>query len=136
MDKASAKSQSLEMLKGWSTWLLTLEVAICTVLWDVLAFDEALGIAQMMRFPDMFLYFGWFAFGFSVVVATILVGSIPGLHERLADDISDRSIFYYPVDILGFRCRLRFLVAAEHILFLLGVLLVFIFVLSQGLGLV
>lgn len=118
------------MLKEWSTWLFTLQTAICTLLWERLDFNG------MRSMPEFFLYLGWFSFGLSIIIATVLISRMPVLIESLGNDVSDKSILHYPINILGMRIRLKFLVRAEHLLFLLGVLFVFIFILNKGLGVV
>lgn len=130
MDASTAKLESLQMLKQWSIWLLTLESAICALLWN------SLDVEGMRRVPEVFLHLGWLSFGLSVITATILVNRIPMLIEGLAEDVSDRSILLHPTKILGANIRLRFLVRAEYFLFLLGILFLFIFVLNQGLGVI
>ena len=130
MDHSSSKLESLKMLKEWSIWLVTLQSAICALLWD------RLDVEGMRRFPEVFLHLGWLSFGLSVITATILINRIPILIEGLAEDVSDRSILLHPVKVLSANIRLMFLVRAEYLLFLLGIFFLFVFVLNQGLGII
>ncbi|MEQ8970812.1 MAG: hypothetical protein RIE73_10500 [Coleofasciculus sp. C1-SOL-03] len=130
MDQGLSKLESLKMLKEWSIWLFSIQTAICTLLWERLDFK---GIRII---PNVFLHLGWFSFGFSVIIATVILSRIPVLIENLGNDVSDSSVLHQPLKILGIKLRLKFLVRAEHILFLLGVFFVFIFILNKGLGVV
>ncbi|MEB3280947.1 MAG: hypothetical protein VKK42_18690 [Lyngbya sp.] len=131
MDKGVSKLESLKMLKEWSTWLFTIQTAICTLLWQRLNFNG------MRKMPEVFLHLSWFSFAFSVIIATVLISQISGVIESLSnDDVSDRSILHYPINFGKIRLNLKFLVRAEHIFFLIGVFFAFIFILNKGLGIV
>jgi hypothetical protein len=130
MDRSLSKLESLKILKEWSKWLFTIQTAICTLLW------ERLGFQGMRRIPEAFLHLSWLSFALSLIIATVIISQMPVLIESLDKDISDRSILHYPINILGTRLRLKSLVQAEHIFFLVGVFFVFIFILNKGLGVV
>ena len=116
MDKAQAKLESLKMVKEWSSWLIALQTAICAFLWNVL---KALEIKSWL---DVFLYFGWFAFSLSLLIATVLVSRLPYMIEKLPESSSNDSVLTDPVSILGIRVRLRTFLIAEHVCFIVGVL--------------
>ena len=116
MDEAQAKLESLKMVKEWSTWLIALQTAICAFLWNVLK------TLEIKSWLDVFLYFGWFAFSLSLLIATVLVSRLPYRIESLPESSPDRSVLSEPVAILGGKVRLKTFVMAEHVCFIVGVL--------------
>src|SRR5262245_40174253 len=107
MEKAQAKLESLKMVKEWSAWLIALQTAICAFLWNVL---KALEIKSWL---DFFLYFGWFAFSLSLLIATILISRLPSMIENLPESSSDRSVLSEAVSIVGIKIRLKSFLIAE-----------------------
>ena len=125
MEKSQAKLESLKMVKEWSSWLIALQTAICAFLWNVL---KALEIKSWL---DFFLYFGWFAFSLSLLIATVLVSRLPYMIENLPESSSDRSVLSEPISIIGGQIRLKSLLIAEHICFIIGVLCLVIHIARQ-----
>src|ERR671927_118118 len=80
MDRAQASLEALRLLDSWSKWLVTLQSAICALLWQPLKQQPSL------EWPSTLLFLGWGAFCFSVVSSTVLLGRLPTLVEALADD--------------------------------------------------
>ena len=69
MDRSNARLESLKLVKEWSVWLITLQTAICTFLWNVLKEQRIKG----MSLSGMSLHLGWLAFSLSVIIATLPV---------------------------------------------------------------
>jgi hypothetical protein len=126
MEKAQAKLESIKMVREWSTWLIAIQTTVCAFLWNIL---KERGLKDL---SGITLHCGWLAFSFSIIIATVLISRLPTLIENLADESSsDKSIFTYPLRILGINLNLKILLIAEHVCFLLGVLLIIIFVIMR-----
>ncbi len=130
MDNRQDKLESLKLVKEWSVWLITLQTGLCAFLWNVLKEQ------RMKDMSGISLHLGWLAFSLSVVIATVLVSRLPIPIEKLTDlssDSSNKSILAYPLPVLGINIKVKTLLAAEHLCFLVGILFVIIFIIREGL---
>jgi hypothetical protein len=125
MDKAQAKLESLKMVKEWSAWLIGIQAAICTFLWNVLK-----GL-EVKSWLDNSLYCGWLAFSLSLVIATLLISHLPAVIENLAESSSEGGVLTEQLSIGGIKVRLKALLAAQHMCFLGGVVFIVIHVVRQ-----
>src|SRR5918912_2090444 len=85
MDRAQASLESLRLLDSWSKWLVTLQSAICALLW------QPLNQQPPAEWPGTLLFLGWSAFCLSVITSTVLLGRLPTLVERLAEESASTS---------------------------------------------
>ncbi len=114
------------MVKEWSVWLLTLQGGACTVLWQPLkqqSVEHSLG--------SVLLLLGWLSFGLSIITATVLLGLMPGVVESLTDEDSrlyKKQVSTYPL----FRnITIGHFMFVEHALLIVGILLIFVFVITR-----
>src|SRR5919202_4376737 len=121
MDRAQASLESLRLLDSWSKWLVTLQSAICALLWQPLKQQPS------TQWPSTLLFLGWGAFCLSVITSTVLLGRLPTLVEALADDAELRSSTRSPRvlarALLGQHVTVGHVVTIQHVLFVLGVAL-------------
>ena len=133
IDRAQASLESVKLLDSWSKWLVTLQSAICALLWQPLKQQPP------VAWPGTLLFLGWSAFCLSVIASTVLLGRLPTLVEPLADEAAEvRSSTRSPPvrarALLGQRITVGHVVAVQHVLFVLGVALVLLFVLNRPAG--
>src|SRR5919108_4866136 len=83
MERAQARLEALKLLDSWSKWLVTLQSAICALLWQPLK-QQTLG-----RWPSILLFLGWSAFCLSVITSTLLLAHLPTIVEALADEAAE-----------------------------------------------
>jgi hypothetical protein len=130
MERAQAWLESLKLLDSWSKWLVTLQSAICALLWQPLK-QQVPG-----RWPGTLLFLGWSAFCLSVITSTVLLARLPTIVETLADDAAGigpanpyQQVRARP--LLGERITVGHVVTVQHALFVVGVALVLLFVLNR-----
>ena len=80
--KCDLRVKSLELLRDWRVWLLTVEAAICTALWKTSALKSS-GWA----------FAGWTAFGLSAMTASILLIVVPSVvHKDEKNGVNNMSV--------------------------------------------
>lgn len=91
--------ESLKLLQDWSKWLIGLEGGVCALLWQVFR-------------QSKLLYAAWIMFWLSILAAAFLLLAISVIVGQ-SDDVASRNVK-----------KLRFLVAAEYVFFVAGMILV------------
>jgi len=121
MPDADARGKQVQLLAEWSRWMVALESAVCALLWEPLKQQSA------GHFPfGRGLLWAWTAFALSTLCATVLLGRlpwiVPALHSQSDGDLAT-----------GKPGReLRILAVAQHLLFLIAVLLLLGFVFRRA----
>jgi hypothetical protein len=125
MDPGDAKFETAKLVRNWNLWLITVAAAICALLW------QPLQTANHFPRPAeyWFLLLGWMSFCFAILIAMLLVATLPAIIERLAAAhyerirVSHRSLYG----------RLAFLhrVPLQHAFFVLGVVSTMLFVAAR-----
>jgi Trk-type K+ transport system membrane component len=126
MEKSSARLESIKMVKEWSVWLVTLQGAACTVLWQPL---KQQSVEQSLGY--FLLLLGWLTFVLSIITATVLLGLLPRVVESLADQDSrlyDKRVSSLPVYR---KITISHFMFVEHALLIIGILFILIFVLAR-----
>ena len=109
--------EALKMLQDWSKWLVTVDVAVIGVIGATTESDRW-GEPVM---ANILITAATISFALSVVAATWLLLALPGIAQRLPPQEGD-DIFMMGT-MAGVGVRLVYLALAEHVAFLLGVLL-------------
>lgn len=66
------RTRALELLADWSKWLVTVQIAVCTVLWNVLKQQQ-----EQLAAWRLLLVLGWLAFALSILAASLLLAMVP-----------------------------------------------------------
>jgi hypothetical protein len=122
MEDGDSRAKQLELLAEWSRWMVALESAVCALLWEPLKQQSA------VHFPfGRGLLWAWAAFALSTLCATVLLGRLPWIMPGLLRSQSAGE------PALGRSGReLRILALAQHLLFLVAVLLLLGFVFRRA----
>jgi hypothetical protein len=122
MSDADPRGKQLELLAEWSRWMVGLESAICALLWEPLKQQSA------AHFPfGRGMLWAWTGFALSTVCATVLLGRLPWLIPALLkSQLGEGPLPAKP------RRELLALALAQHVLFLVAVLLLVGFVLRRA----
>ncbi len=117
-----ARAKQVELLAEWSRWMVALESAVCALLWEPLKQQSA------GHFPfGRGLLWAWAAFALSTLCATVLLGRLPWVVPGLLQSPSGGE----PTNGRPGR-ELRMLAVAQHLLFLIAVLLLLGFVFRRA----